>query len=227
VKKEQVRNRRRTRETLLCAFYACEMNETSYESFIVNENFSEWLFESAEEETKDLISDRLSLIYEDVKNLRLEKDSEISFQLPRSEAESTILYGNLEKMARNFEMWVYADKLIKQNEFTMKKEVSLSNPEEVRQAEKNFNFYKRYIELYSEHHSEIDEIVTSKIKNWDYSRIALIDKIIIRMGVVELKYFDDIPPKVTLNETIELGKKFSTPNSRVFINGILNTLKDI
>ena len=47
------------------------------------------------------------------------------------------------------------------------------------------------------------------------------------MGVTELKYFSDIPPKVTINEAIELSKKYSTPKSKEFVNGLLNTLKDI
>jgi N utilization substance protein B len=47
------------------------------------------------------------------------------------------------------------------------------------------------------------------------------------MGIVELKYFPEIPPKVTINEAIELGKKYSTEKSNVFINGILNKLKNI
>ena len=56
------------------------------------------------------------------------------------------------------------------------------------------------------------------------NRIALIDKILLRMGICELLYFPDIPPKVSINEVIEIAKVFSTAGSGKFINGILDAI---
>ena len=75
-----------------------------------------------------------------------------------------------------------------------------------------------------EHHEEFDAIIRQKAANWEFDRIAVIDKILIRMAICEFLYFDDIPPKVTIDEAIEIAKKFSTENSGRFINGILDAV---
>lgn len=69
-----------------------------------------------------------------------------------------------------------------------------------------------------------DGLITSTVKNWELDRIALIDHIIIRMCICEFYLFEDIPPKVSINEAIELAKSFSTKNSGKFVNGILDSL---
>lgn len=72
--------------------------------------------------------------------------------------------------------------------------------------------------------SEYDEIIARKADNWDFERIALMDIILLKMAIAELLEFPSIPVKVTLNEYIELSKNYSTPKSKVFINGILDNL---
>lgn len=72
------------------------------------------------------------------------------------------------------------------------------------------------------------ELVQPKLINWDADRVALIDLILLRMGVCELLYFPTIPTKVTINEYIEIAKLYSTPQSGQFVNGVLdNILKDL
>lgn len=71
---------------------------------------------------------------------------------------------------------------------------------------------------------ELDEKIISKVTNWEMSRIALIDKILLRIGITELLYFPDIPPKVSINEVIEVAKIYSTAGSGKFINGILDSI---
>lgn len=72
------------------------------------------------------------------------------------------------------------------------------------------------------------EMVQPKLQNWDAERVALIDLLVLRMGVCELLYFPTIPTKVTINEYIELAKMYSTPQSGHFVNGVLdNILKDL
>lgn len=71
---------------------------------------------------------------------------------------------------------------------------------------------------------EIDEKISSVTEHWELRRMAIIDKNILRLGVYELLHRNDIPPKVSINEAIELAKKFSTKNSGTFVNGILDKI---
>lgn len=70
----------------------------------------------------------------------------------------------------------------------------------------------------------LDSKIGERVDNWELNRIAMIDKVLLRMGISELLFFPDIPPKVSINEVIEIAKNFSTPNSGKFINGILDTV---
>lgn len=70
----------------------------------------------------------------------------------------------------------------------------------------------------------LDEKIQEKVANWEMDRIALIDRILLRIGITELLHFPDIPPKVTINEIIEIAKDYSTSNSNKFINGILDAI---
>lgn len=72
------------------------------------------------------------------------------------------------------------------------------------------------------------ELIRPKLVNWDMERVALIDLLLLRMGVCELLYFPTIPTKVTINEYIEVAKRYSTPQSGQFVNGVLdNLLKEL
>ena len=68
------------------------------------------------------------------------------------------------------------------------------------------------------------ELIKPKLKNWDSERIAALDMILMQMGVCEFLYFETIPPKVTINEYIDLAKEYSTPQSGQFVNGILDSI---
>jgi len=73
---------------------------------------------------------------------------------------------------------------------------------------------------------DLDKRIMQRVTNWEMNRIALIDKILLRIGICELLYFPDIPPKVSINESIEIAKNFSTAGSAKFINGILDAILD-
>ncbi len=74
----------------------------------------------------------------------------------------------------------------------------------------------------------LDVMISERATNWDLERIALIDKLILRMGLCELIHFPDVPAKVCINESIELAKKFSSSDARRFVNGILDAVyKDV
>jgi len=68
------------------------------------------------------------------------------------------------------------------------------------------------------------ELIRPKLKNWDAERIATLDMIFMQMGVCEFLFFETIPPKVTINEYIDLAKEYSTPLSGQFVNGILDNI---
>lgn len=74
------------------------------------------------------------------------------------------------------------------------------------------------------HRKELDDKIKERVDNWEMGRIALIDKLLLRMGICELYYFPDIPPKVSINEAIEIAKIYSTAGSGKFINGILDAI---
>jgi N utilization substance protein B len=89
-------------------------------------------------------------------------------------------------------------------------------------------FAKKLVAKTVEHRAEFDKVIRGKLNNWDFKRVALLDRIILRMGICELLYFKEIPPKVSMNEAIELAKLFSTQRSAKFVNGVLDAvLNDI
>ncbi len=86
-------------------------------------------------------------------------------------------------------------------------------------------FFNLLLNSIKEHKEEIDQYIVKHTFNWDMSRIAIIDKNIIRMALTEILYCEDIPPKVSINEAIEIAKKFnSTDKSSKFVNGILDAI---
>lgn len=73
-----------------------------------------------------------------------------------------------------------------------------------------------------QHRDEIDRIIGEIASNWSLDRITAVDRNILRLGVFELLFRDDIPPSVSINEALEIAKKFSSIDSASFINGILD-----
>jgi N utilization substance protein B len=75
-----------------------------------------------------------------------------------------------------------------------------------------------------DHSEEMDDLITHRSKNWDISRISLMDRLILRMSLAEMIYEEDIPPKVSIAEGVEIAKVFSTDESSGFVNGILDSV---
>ncbi len=71
----------------------------------------------------------------------------------------------------------------------------------------------------------IDNRIMAVLKNWPYDRISVIDKTILRLATCEILYFSDIPVQVSINEAIELGKKFGGGDSGKFINGVIDAVR--
>lgn len=91
-------------------------------------------------------------------------------------------------------------------------------------SQADLNFAKQLINKVVANARELDKKIQERVANWEMDRIALIDRILLRIGITELFYFPDIPPKVTINEVIEIAKDYSTSNSNKFINGILDAI---
>jgi N utilization substance protein B len=86
------------------------------------------------------------------------------------------------------------------------------------------NFAQELIRKVLSNIEDLDERIIQRVTNWEMNRIALIDKILLRIGICELLHFPDIPPKVSINESIEIAKDYSTAGSAKFINGILDAI---
>ena len=69
-----------------------------------------------------------------------------------------------------------------------------------------------------------DDLISKCLENWEYGRVAILDKILLRMGVSEIYHIDDVPPKVSISEMVEIAKVYSTEESSSFVNGILDTI---
>jgi len=69
----------------------------------------------------------------------------------------------------------------------------------------------------------LDEVIQAHIKNWRIDRLTTIDRLILRLAIAEFLFFEEIPIKVTINEAIEIAKKYSTKKSGNFVNGILDS----
>ena len=95
---------------------------------------------------------------------------------------------------------------------------------EMKENPVEYEFAKSLIRSVADHIDELDKLITDKVSHWEFQRIAAIDKILLRMAISELLYFPDIPPKVTINEAIEIAKHFSTDKSGDFVNGILDAI---
>ena len=86
------------------------------------------------------------------------------------------------------------------------------------------SFANKLLDLTIKHFNEFDELIKVKALNWYFERIAIMDKLILRLAVCELLYFPEIPPKVSIDEAIEISKKYSTEKSGKFVNGILDSI---
>jgi N utilization substance protein B len=85
-------------------------------------------------------------------------------------------------------------------------------------------FAVQLLEAVIKHQQEIDSKIKEKVTNWEFNRIAVIDRILLEMGICEILYFEDIPPKVSINEAIEIAKRYSTEKSGQFVNGVLDSI---
>jgi N utilization substance protein B len=102
--------------------------------------------------------------------------------------------------------------------------ISTSLPSLYKDEEDDAEFVSKLFKNTIYNDKEFEEIVMTRAKNWESDRIAMVDMILMKMAVCELVYLTSIPIKVTLNEYIDLSKEYSTPKSKLFINGVLDKI---
>lgn len=216
-------NRRNTRENLLMFFYSMEFKDIVIK--ISDDDLKKFLGDVTEIRREDKLEnmrESIKEIFDSVKIIKLENDDSIEFNLPYTKESVSMTF---EEMDENN---VYDGFLTKASELMVKMGIRDDKKQDslLSKNSENMKFFTNYVSCYFDNLDAIDKSIISNLENWDFGRISIIDKLILRMGIVELRYFDDIPPKVVINEAIELGKKYSTEKSNVFINGILNKLKN-
>ncbi len=90
--------------------------------------------------------------------------------------------------------------------------------------EEDLAFFKTIFNATLKEENKYEELIASKSKNWDIERIASTDLVMLEMAIQEMIHFPSIPVKVTINEYIEISKRYSTPKSKQFVNGVLDVI---
>ncbi|NOZ73787.1 MAG: transcription antitermination factor NusB [FCB group bacterium] len=85
-------------------------------------------------------------------------------------------------------------------------------------------FVQNLLTLVDDHHGWVEETIKQHLQNWDYERVALLDRLILQMAITEIYFVKDVPPKVSIAEAIEIAKEYSTEESSAFVNGILDAV---
>lgn len=96
--------------------------------------------------------------------------------------------------------------------------------EAIRGGNDELEFAETLVRGVSEHREAIDKVIADSSTNWKVQRMAIVDRNILRMGVFELTHMLDVPPRVALNEAIEIGKRYGTSDTSAFVNGILDKI---
>lgn len=87
-------------------------------------------------------------------------------------------------------------------------------------------YAENLLDVFAENQSEIDECIKRHSRNWEWDRISLVDRNIMRVAVCEMLFVAEVPPVVSINEAVEIALDYSGDNSGNFINGVLNAVKD-
>ncbi|MEJ2003415.1 MAG: transcription antitermination factor NusB [Cyclobacteriaceae bacterium] len=161
---------------------------------------------------------------------QIDKETEFKFV---SSMIKTIIFKNevIDKFLEERDLnWTEDKTIVKSLTFKTSKKFYEEDILELQEISYNWEEDKAFFtELYDnalEAEKEYESLIAEKTRNWDIERIALTDRIIIEMAIAEMINFSSIPVKVTINEYIEVAKKYSTPKSKQFINGILDVLSN-
>ena len=107
------------------------------------------------------------------------------------------------------------------NNFFKKKDLDLSSK---KYTNDQIKFASKLFDIAIKNKKAIDEIVEKKLVNWEISRLAITDKMILRMSIGEMLFVDDVPPKVSITEAVEIAREFCSEDSSSFVNGIMDAI---
>ena len=131
---------------------------------------------------------------------------------------------NEKRKARIFALkMAYAYEMTKNDESLLDDNINIENDLD-KSSEAILSYGKELVKTCIDHVKEFDNLIIDKSSNWDISRIAFIDRIIIRLALSEMFYFEEVPPKVSIVEAVEIAKLYSTDDSSSFINGVLDSI---
>jgi N utilization substance protein B len=88
----------------------------------------------------------------------------------------------------------------------------------------DLDFANRLVRAYTDHQDEVNEIIRTSSHHWRIERMPIVDRNVLRVAIVELREMSDIPKRVTLNEAVELAKRFGSEGSGAFVNGVLDRI---
>ena len=93
-----------------------------------------------------------------------------------------------------------------------------------RESGEEIEFANEIVRSYAEHEDEVNQLIRSSSHHWRLERMPIVDRNVLRVAIVELRDMDDIPKRVTLNEAVELAKRFGSEGSGSFVNGVLDRI---
>jgi N utilization substance protein B len=132
--------------------------------------------------------------------------------------------GRDKKVEKDIMLFIFTDLMLPDEDFINHLEEHFTNWDD--DAEMMNQFIQNYLQKPGSY--SLQHLVGEEKRNWDSERIASLDMILMQMGVCEFLYFETIPPKVTINEYIDIAKEYSTQQSGQFVNGILDSIhKDL
>ena len=181
-----------------------ELVRSTYDELITTEKYRQYI----EVQSRDIKSEKdiLAYIFSDL-------------MLPNENFISHI--------EENFSNWDDDAEMLNQLMMSFLQKPSILNLQQMPDPEKK-TFAKELLQTVIDKKDHVAELIKHRLKNWDPERIAVLDMILMQMGVCEFLYFQTIPPKVTINEYIDLAKDYSTAQSGHFVNGILDGIhKDL
>jgi len=113
---------------------------------------------------------------------------------------------------------LFANEFLKEDPKAISSRVAGSLDEEVDE------FALQLIEKSSENEKKLNDLIRGHLRNWEYKRVSIFDRVLIKMAVAEMLYFPDIPVEVSINEALEISKEFCNLKSKRFINGMLDSI---
>ena len=91
-------------------------------------------------------------------------------------------------------------------------------------TDKQIEYASKLYSIVLKKKDKVDKLIKDKLVNWEISRLAIMDRMILRMSISEMLYMDDIPPKVSITEAVEIAKEYSGKDSSGFVNGIMDAV---